>query len=90
MVCGPITLGIFILLLVVFISINFKIEESLPLPLIKSGFVGGMFELKKEDSTNIKCGVDLPPCKENTRCMNGFCHAEHIPSLKGTGLKIVP
>ena len=91
MVCGPITLGLFILLLVLFISINFKIETvPLPLPLIKSGFVGGMFELKKEDTPNLKCGVDLPSCKNNMRCVNGFCRTEDIPSLKETGLNIVP
>jgi hypothetical protein len=88
MVGGPITLGLFILLLVVLISINLEVEQRLPI--IRSGFVGGMFENAKEDSPNVKCGVDFPPCSENMKCMNGFCRGLNIPVLKERGLNIVP
>ena len=88
MVGGPIALGIFILLLVVFISINLEVEQRLPI--IRSGFVGGMFEKDKDASPNVKCGVDFPPCDENMKCMNGFCRNQDIPVLKGTGLSVVP
>ena len=88
MVGGPIALGIFILLLVVFISINLEVDQRLPI--IRSGFVGGMFELEKDATTNIKCGVDMPPCREDMRCVNGFCRDQGIPLLKGTGLRVVP
>jgi hypothetical protein len=88
MVGGPITLGLFILLLVSFISMNFEVEQLLPI--IRSGFVGGMFEEKKGVNTNVQCGVDLPSCQGDTRCMNGFCRHQDIPALKETGLKVVP
>ena len=86
MAFGPIALGMLILILSVFISMNLQVRE---MPVI-SGFVGGMFEPKKEDLTNIQCGVDMQPCPNGLRCMNGFCRGESIPVLKGTGLKVVP
>ena len=86
MAFGPIALGMLILILSVFISMNLQVRE---IPVI-SGFVGGMFEPKKEDLTNIQCGVDMQPCPNGLRCMNGFCRRESIPVLKGTGLKVVP
>ena len=90
MAFGPIALGLLLLILSVFISMNLKFSDLvLKMPII-SGFVGGMFEPKKEDLTNIKCGVDMQPCPNGLRCMNGFCRGESIPVLKGTGLKVVP
>jgi hypothetical protein len=86
MAFGPIALGLLLLILSVFISMNLQVAE---MPTI-SGFVGGMFEPKKEDLTNIQCGVDMQPCPNGLRCMNGFCRGESIPVLKGTGLKVVP
>jgi hypothetical protein len=88
MIGGPIALGILILLLSGFISMN--LDDGQRLPIIRSGFVGGMFELKRNALTNLKCGVDLPSCGENMRCVNGFCRSQDIPVLKGTGLRVVP
>ena len=90
MVCGPIALGLLILILSVFISMNLQVSDLvLKMPII-SGFVGGMFEPKKEDLTNIQCGVDIEPCPNDLRCMNGFCRGVSVPVLKGTGLKDAP
>jgi len=90
MAFGPITLGILILILSVFISMNLQMAEFVrEIPVI-SGFVGGMFEPRKDDLTNIQCGVDMQPCPNGLRCMNGFCRGVNVPILKGTGLKVVP
>ena len=73
MAFGPIALGLLLLILSIFISMNLQVAET---PTI-SGFVGGIS--KKEDLTNIQCGVDMQPCPNGLRCMNGFCRGESIP-----------
>lgn len=33
------------------------------------------------DGYPMRCGVDLPPCPFQKRCMNGFCRGEDMPQL---------
>jgi len=77
MAFGPITLGFLLLILSVFISMNLQVTEILLRIPVISGFVGEIS--KKEDLINIQCGVDMQPCPNGLRCMNGFCHGESIP-----------
>lgn len=52
--------------------------------------------LRIEGFTNRPCGVyRLGPqanssCTNNSRCMNGFCGSDSIPSLKPTMLPVFP
>ena len=84
---NTIALGIFLLLLVIFISMNLQVSQRLPLI---SGFVGGMFETNDSPTQNSKCGIDLPSCLDGKRCINGFCRDDGIPLIKETGLNVVP
>jgi hypothetical protein len=29
----------------------------------------------------VRCGVDLPPCSDGLRCMNGYCRSDIPPTM---------
>ena len=38
-----------------------------------------------------RCGVDLPPCANGLRCMNGYCKSDIVPVLpRFSDLPITP
>lgn len=39
----------------------------------------------------VQCGVDMPPCANGTRCINGYCDTLDSPYLPPTsGLPVLP
>ena len=83
--------GLFILILVIFISMNLEssITVSIPMPNVVRENFESFTEPVKYDA-GIPCGVDLPGCSEGKKCINGFCKGVTIPPLPETGLPIVP
>jgi len=62
---------------------------SIPMPNVVRENYESFIKPVKYDA-GIPCGVDLPECSTNKKCMNGFCKDVTIPELKETGLPIVP
>lgn len=88
-----ISLGLFILLSVLFISMNFRNISIIPLMPEISGFTSeplGHQEQPIVSQAAMQCGVDMPPCPEGTKCMNGYCMGLDVPVMKGKGLRVVP
>ena len=83
-----ISLGLFILLSVLFISMNLGNNSVMHMPNI-SGFTNGPQE-PIVSRGSMQCGVDMPNCPEGTKCMNGFCTSLDVPVMKGQGLRVVP
>ena len=83
--------GLFILILVIFISMNLESMNTIPIPMpnvVRENFESFTQPVKYDPG--IACGVDLPECSEDKRCINGFCKGVTIPPLPETGLPIVP
>jgi len=38
----------------------------------------------------VRCGVDLPTCKEGLQCFNGFCSSPVKPALLANQLPVYP
>ena len=62
------------------------------MPIINN-FVNIPFNYQEEpivSNNSMQCGVDMPNCPEETKCMNGYCVSLDIPVMKGKGLRVVP
>ena len=90
---SAISLGLFILLLVLFISMNLGNNSIIPLMPRISGFTSVPLGYEQQPIISrgaMQCGVDMPSCPEGTKCMNGFCMGLDVPVMKGKGLRVVP
>jgi len=89
---SAISLGLFILLSVLFISMNLGNKSIMHMPKI-SGFTSVPLGYEQQPIVSrgsMQCGVDMPNCPEGTKCMNGFCMGLDVPVMKGKGLRVVP
>lgn len=54
----------------------------------------GMTRVYKEgfhSESGIQCGVDMAPCAQGTRCVNGYCQGLDMPYFPATsGLPVLP
>ena len=83
--------GLFLLILVIFISMNLDSINTIPIPMpnvVRENYETFIKPVKYD--AGIPCGIDLPECQTDKRCINGFCKGVTIPPLPETGLPIVP
>jgi len=43
-----------------------------------------------ENNTMQQCGVDMAPCAQGTRCMNGYCFPDVTPPVRDNDLPVFP
>ena len=70
---------------------NLESMNTVPIPMpnvVRENFESFIKPIKYD--AGIPCGVDLPECSDDKKCINGFCKGVAIPPLIGTGLPIVP
>jgi hypothetical protein len=87
-------LGLLIVAFVVLFGMNipFTFVQFQPLPNYGHTFAEpfGSNTYTDNDET-IQCGVDMPDCPEDKKCMNGYCKSTTMPPLpKNTGLPVYP
>lgn len=90
--------GLFLLSITIFLMMNYPFSQHIPIrsnsssiqPFVNtSPSPSPSLSIPYERPTQI-CGVDLPDCPEDTKCMNGWCRSLKKPALGKTTLPIVP
>jgi hypothetical protein len=90
--------GLFLLSVALFIMLNYPfVKLSSSSSSLVQPFVGAFSSPSPSPSVSIPyerptqiCGVDLPDCPEDMKCMNGWCRSTKKPALGKTTLPIVP
>lgn len=90
---GPLLLGLLLLAFGILFTMNlpFILLPFYPEPNYMHSYNEPFLNTQDSSQEEAECGVDLPDCPENMKCMNGYCKSTTPPVLpKKSDLPVYP